>query len=319
MRDLLERRVVFFGGKGGVGKTTCSAAFALAAARAGRHVLLVSTDPAHSTADVFQVPIGDAPREVAPRLRAVEIDPDDAVRRYVDEAKDGLAGLFKPAVVKAAARQIELAAAMPGVAEAALFDRMAGIILEPRDAHDLVVFDTAPTGHTLRLLRMPELMTAWLEALARRRREAGTREREASAPDAESATKPDPVLAVLRARAGRLAAVRGALADRQQVALVIVLIPERLPIEETARAVHALEDSGLAPAAIVVNRVLPEDADGRYLQARRVQERSYLEEIERRFAAFPRTRVPQFESDVHGLEALARVGGHLLADWAGRR
>jgi arsenite-transporting ATPase len=306
--------VVVTSGKGGVGKTTCSSAFALAASREGRRVLLVSTDPAHSTSDVFEAAIGPDPRAVAPRLRAMEIDPDEAARRYVDQAKSRLSGLFTPAVIRAAARQIELAASMPGVADAALFDRIAEIILEPGDDRDLLVFDTAPTGHTLRLLRMPELMSTWLEALARRRREAVGREGGRPAGEAEPASAPDPVVAVLEARVSRLARVRAALAAREHAAIALVLLPERLPIEETARAVHALEESGLSPAAIVVNRVLPAHADGRYLEARRAQERPYLEEIDRRFAPFPRTLVPQFESDVHGLDALARLGRHLLAD-----
>jgi arsenite/tail-anchored protein-transporting ATPase len=303
VRHLLDRRVVFFGGKGGVGKTTCSAAFALEASRQGRTVRLVSTDPAHSISDIFEAPVGPAGREVAPGLRASEIDPDAAVARYVDEAKLRLSGLFSPGVVQAAARQIELAATMPGAAEAALFDRMAEILLQPAGERDLVVFDTAPTGHTLRLLRLPELMAAWLQALALRRREASG-----------AVAQPDPVLSALEARAARLEAARAALADRGRVAIVLVLVPERLPIEETARTAHALEDSALSPSAIVINRVLPGDADGHYLQARRAQERQYLEEIDDRFAAFRRVFVPQLESDVHGLDALGRVGRHLLAE-----
>jgi arsenite/tail-anchored protein-transporting ATPase len=303
VRELLHRRAVFFGGKGGVGKTTCSAAFALAASREGRRTLLVSTDPAHSTSDIFETPVGAGGRQVAAGLRVLEIDPDQAVSRYVDEAKRRLSALFPPGVVQAAARQIELASTMPGAVEAAVFDRVAELLQQPTGDWDLLVFDTAPTGHTLRLLRTPESMAAWLHALARRRRDA-----------AEAASGSDPVLSALESRAARLEAARARLANAAEVALVLVLVPERLPIEETARAVHALEDSGIAPAAVVVNRVLPEEADGRYLEARRSRERQYLEEIERRFSAFPRVRVPQFESDVHGVEALARVGGHLLAE-----
>jgi arsenite-transporting ATPase len=288
-----------------VGKTTCSSAFALAAARAGRRVLLVSTDPAHSISDSLGTRIEPGGSEVVPGLRALEIDPDRAIARYVDEAKQRLSALFNPGVVKAAARQIELAAAMPGAAEAALFDLIAETLLQPAGERDLIVFDTAPTGHTLRLLRTPELTTAWLQALARRRRDA---EAGASRPG------PDPVLAALEARAARLEAARAALMDGARVALVLVLVPERLPIEETVRAVHVLEDSGIRPAAVVVNRVLPENADGRYLQQRRLQETRYLEEITRRLAAFRRVRVPQFESDVHGVEALGRVGSHLLEE-----
>jgi arsenite-transporting ATPase len=320
VRHLLDRRVVFFGGKGGVGKTTCSAALALSASREGRRVLLVSTDPAHSTSDVFELPIGPSVREILPRLHALEIDPDVAVRAYVDRAKEGLAGLFSPNVVHAAARQIELAASMPGVSDAALFERMAEILLGEAGRYDLVVFDTAPTGHSLRLLRMPELMGGWIEALAHRRREAGEAQAVAARAGGASgaADVHDPVLALLRARAERMASARAALTDAEQVGFVLVLIPERLPIEETARAIHALDAAGFPVAGLVVNRVLPEAAEGRFFEARKAQERRYLDEIGRRLSGPPRVRVPQLEADVHGVAALDRVAGYLLADPPGR-
>lgn len=317
MRHLFDRRILFFGGKGGVGKTTCSAALALAASREGRRVLLVSTDPAHSTSDIFETRIGPAEREILPRLRALEIDPDEAARRYVDEAKARLSGFFSPSVVQAAARQIEAAASMPGVADAALFDRMAEIVATADTTADLVVFDTAPTGHSLRLLRMPELMETWIDALARRRREAT--EADVAARGGRAGDTPDPVLALLQGRGARLAAVREQLTRSGAAAFVLVLVPERLPIEETARAAHLLEASHIQVAGVVVNRVLPDAADGRYFEARKAQERTYLEEIERRFSASPRVMVPQLESDVHGLQALERVARHLLADRARRR
>jgi arsenite-transporting ATPase len=336
VRHLLGRRVLFFGGKGGVGKTTCSAALALAASREGKRVLLVSTDPAHSTSDILETRIGPAGREILPNLHALEIDPEDAVRRYVDEAKARLSGLFSPAVVRAAARQIELASSMPGAADAALFDRMTDILIGQAAPYDLVVFDTAPTGHAIRLLRVPELMSTWFEALARRRREATQAEdaargigaglpgREGRRPAATGqggaeAQARDPVLEILEARAARLAAAREMLARADRVGFVLVLIPERLPIEETARAAHQLEESGMAIAGLVVNRVLPARADGTYFEARKKQERSYLDEIGRRFAAVPRVVVPQLESDVHGLEALGEVSRHLLDDSPGGR
>lgn len=333
MRHLLDRKILFFGGKGGVGKTTCSAAIALAASREGRRVLLVSTDPAHSTSDIFEREIGPEPRAIRPNLDALEIDPDEAARRYVDAAKTRLSGLFSPGVVRAAARQIELAASMPGVADAALFDRMAEIVETRGSGHDLVVFDTAPTGHSLRLLRMPELMAAWIDALARRRRQAAEAEQAAHAADhlARSAPSPaspspppgpaggDAVLGLLETRAARLAGVRDAFQRGAEVGFVLVLIPERLPIEETARAAHLLEESHIAVAGVVVNRVLPASAEGAYFRARKAQERVYLDEIGRRFSAWPVVEIPQLESDVHGLAALERVGRHLLAGRDGRR
>lgn len=314
VRHLLTRRVLFFGGKGGVGKTTCSSALALAAAREGKRVLLVSTDPAHSTSDIFEARIGPAEREILPGLHALEIDPEESVRQYVDQAKERLAGLFRPGVVQAAARQIEAAAEMPGVADTALFDRIAGLVAADASRYDLVVFDTAPTGHSLRLLRLPESMATWFEALARRRREAAAAAAASgrAAAGTAGAGPADPVLALLEARAARLAAVRDILSQADRVGFVWVLTPERLPIEETARGAHALEHAGMSVAGVVVNRVLPDTAGGDYFRARRAQERRYLDEIARRFSAWPRVVVPQFESDVHGAAALERVGRHLL-------
>ena len=124
MRRLLEKEVLFFGGKGGVGKTTCAAATALAASRLGRRVLLVSTDPAHSTADIFERPIGADPVEILPGLHALEIDGATESSRYVVGVKAQIAQLFGHGILKEANRQIDLAASMPGAEEVALFDRM---------------------------------------------------------------------------------------------------------------------------------------------------------------------------------------------------
>src|ERR1700704_2871526 len=129
MISLLDREVVFFGGKGGVGKTTCSSAFALAASRRGRRVTLVSTDPAHSTSDIFETRIGPEAREIEPRLFALEIDADHEASRYVRDVKRDIERMFTPAVIRQAHRQIDMAAASPGLAEVALLDRMIDLIV----------------------------------------------------------------------------------------------------------------------------------------------------------------------------------------------
>ena len=127
-------------------------------------------DPAHSTSDIFETPFGAEEREIYPGLHGLEIDASLEARRYIDNAKAGIARMFSHAVAKEAERQIELASAMPGVEEVALFDRISDLIIDRFDEYDLLVFDTAPTGHTLRLLRMPELVSTWIAALSKRRR-----------------------------------------------------------------------------------------------------------------------------------------------------
>ena len=169
MGRLLDKKVLFFGGKGGVGKTTCASATALAASHAGKRVLLVSTDPAHSTSDIFEREIGPEPVELLPNLWGLEIDGALESRRYVAGVKEQIKDLFGHHILKEAHKQIDLAASMPGAEEMALFDRIGGLIRGEDTRFDLIVFDTAPTGHTLRLIRMPELMEAWIRALSRSR------------------------------------------------------------------------------------------------------------------------------------------------------
>jgi arsenite-transporting ATPase len=303
LKALLDREVLFFGGKGGVGKTTCASATALAASRAGRRVLLVSTDPAHSTSDIFEREIGSEPQPISPSLYAMEIDAASESRHYVTEVKKHIAQLFGHEILKEANRQIDLAATMPGAEEVALFDRMGALIRGEDERFDMIIFDTAPTGHTLRLIRMPELMEAWIKALSRSRR---------AMLGVDQDDKQDPIMITLSERLERLRLLRARLVSGRTTGFVLVLIPERLPIEETSRALEQLDDAGVRVGALIVNRVLPTETTDAFLAARRRQEQVYLAEIDRRFSSQPIIRVPQLESDVYGLAALERVSVMLM-------
>jgi arsenite/tail-anchored protein-transporting ATPase len=303
MRSLFDREVLFFGGKGGVGKTTCASATALAASRLGKRVLLVSTDPAHSTSDIFERPIGPEPAELLPNLWGMEIDAATESARYVTEVKDRIRDLFGPRILKEAHKQIDLAASMPGAEEVALFDRMGMLIRGEDRRFDLVIFDTAPTGHTLRLIKMPELMEAWVRALSRSRR---------AMLGIEADEKEDPILVSLAERLERLRELRARLVGGRTTAFVLVLIPERLPIEETARALETLDDTGVRIGGLIVNRVLPDTSTDAFLRARRAQEQVYLDEIGRRFAARSRVYLPQQDRDVYGLSRLDAIADLLL-------
>ena len=310
LRQLLDKRVLFFGGKGGVGKTTCASAMALAASQAGKRVLLVSTDPAHSTADIFERPIGPEPVALAPNLHGLEIDGTFESARYVAEVKEQIKALFGHNILKEANRQIDLAASMPGAEEMALFHKIGALVRGEDDRFELIVFDTAPTGHTLRLIRMPELLEAWIRALTRSRRAMlGVDEDDAK----------DPVMLSLGQRLEALKGFRARLLSPRVSAFVLVLVAERLPIEETARAIEQLEDAGVSIGGLVVNRVLPETSPDPFLRARHEQEQVYLDEIERRFKARLKVRVPQLPSDVHGVETLEHIAGLLTSperQWA---
>jgi arsenite-transporting ATPase len=303
VRALIDREVLFVGGKGGVGKTTCASATALAASRRGRRVLLVSTDPAHSTSDIFERPIGPEPVEILPSLYALEIDGASEATRYVANVKAQIATIFGHAILKEANRQIDLASTMPGAEEVALFDRMGSLIRGEDERFDLIVFDTAPTGHTLRLIRMPELMEAWITALSRSRR---------AMLGVEQDDRQDPIMVSLGERLERLRELRARLLSGRTTAFALVLIAERLPIEETARALAQLEEAGIQVGTLIVNRILPASSSDPFLRARHRQEQVYLREIDRRFATHARVQVPQLESDVHGLAALEQISDVLF-------
>jgi arsenite/tail-anchored protein-transporting ATPase len=220
--------------------------------------------------------------------------------------------MFSPNVIRQAQRQIEMAAASPGLIEVALLDRMIDLIIDREHVFDLIVFDTEPTGHTLQLLRMPDAMTTWIQALVRHRCAVVEIDRgsDQTAAEAEAA---DPVLAALSRRHERLGQLRATIMDRARPSFALVTIPERLAIEETARAEELLSETGVDVGGLIVNRVLPDNLDGDFCRERKSQESTYLEEIDRRFRRVPRVRVRSCQRDVYGMDSLSRGSEQLLA------
>jgi arsenite-transporting ATPase len=226
-------------------------------------------------------------------------------------------------------RQMDLARNSPGAVEAAMLERVAGLMVSDTDEYDTLIFDTAPTGQTLRLLTLPEIMAAWTEGLLGHRERSdklaqvvrgmggGPRKGDdlSHFDQTDDAEAVDPrfrrVRERLLERRRLFQKARRMLLDAEATAFVLVLIPERLPILESIKAVAALEKFGVPLAGIVVNRVLPEGPIGEFLEERRTQEQEYLREIEERFSQVPRIRVPLFPRDVGGLEPLRQLGEYL--------
>ena len=329
--SLEGRSIVFVGGKGGVGKTTTAAALSLRMAEAGERILLVSTDPAHSLADLFGGRIGDGAKEIVPGLHAMEIDPSREVDRYLDRVASTMKRFVRPAMYPEIERQMALTRHAPGAEEAALMDRVAHLMEEGRVGYDRVVFDTAPTGHTLRLLSLPEIMAAWTDGLLRSRDRSQSlaeavdridRRRQASGDELswfdDTDERPEDertarIRDVLMERRRRFAQARRLLLDASVTAFLLVLVPEKLPILESAKALSVLREHKVPVAGIVVNRVLPEKPLGAFLEQRRGQEATYLERIARDLAGVPHVHVPLLARDVVGLEGLREVSRHLLA------
>lgn len=300
-----DRPIVLLSGKGGVGKTTLAAATARALAMGGVRTLLVSTDPAHSTSDVLGMRLGHEPTTVAERLDAVEIDPEQAAIGHLAAVEDAVADRVDPDLWPQVRRHLRLARDSPGMAESATFERVADLLELCPQPYERVVVDTAPTGHTLRLLALPALLTAWVEGLVRQREGLAGTERLLRNLTGRDGPNEDVVLQRLRDRRQRLARAGERL--REDTAVWLVLVAERLPIEETDRALAQLAEHDIAVAGLLVNRVLPDEADGAFLAARRAQQADYLAEIAERFGRFSRVEVPQLARDVTSPTELSQL------------
>lgn len=303
-----SQQIVFVGGKGGVGKSTSAAALAWKFAEQGNKTLLVSTDPAHNLGDIFDTTIGGEGKELAPNLFGLEIDPDTETTKYIDQVKQNVKGTVNPTMMQEVYRQLDTAKASPGADEAALFDKIVSIVLDEREHYDKIVFDTAPTGHTIRLLTLPELMGVWIEGLLQKREK--TNENYAQLLN-DGKPREDPIYEMLRERQRRFKAVRDVLLDESVTGYLFVLNPERLPILETQKAVDLLHNYGIHVRTLIVNRVLPDEVEGAFMLERKEAEAPYLATIQKRFAKQKRIYIPFFARDISTKEQFERYASYL--------
>ena len=308
---------VFFGGKGGVGKTTVSCAYGLKCAREGLKTLVVSTDPAHSTSDVFDQQFGDEPKAVEgyDDLWAMELDPDEEVQRHMQEIKRTMSDQVSPSIVNEIDRQIELAHRTPGAYEAALFDRFIDV-MRHSEKYDRVVFDTSPTGGTLRLLALPDFLESWIERLVKKREKSIDLYEKAAIGDREARRKTakDPIIARLTERKELFEFAGRTL--REDATFFLVLNPDELSIHETRRAIEDLTEYDLGIEGLVVNKIAPEPDEGedgtggRYLRERHRTEQERIRRIEDEFAESIVARIGQRVEEVKG-DLLADVAAEL--------
>jgi len=304
-------KIIFFGGKGGVGKTSSATSYGLFCAQKGYKTLIVSTDPAHSLGDIFEIEIGNGIRELDSNLYGLEVNPEATSRTYIKRTKLEMQKTLSPILIEEIERQIDAMVVSPGTEEAAIFDEFVKIINSYSNEYDLVIFDTAPTGHTIRLLSLPELMGAWMDILISRRREAlelkkmsdTTRRKEN-----DNKFLDDPVLKILTKRKEEYEKTRNMLIDSQRALFIFVLTPEKLPIMETQKAVSVLSKYGIQIGGIIINKVLPKEGiSDNFLLKRKETEKVYLEEIYHIFKDLFIIEIPLFPEDIQGKNYLRRV------------
>lgn len=315
-------QVLFLGGKGGVGKTSTASALALHRARTGGRVLLVSTDPAHNIGHLWEQEIGDdvvtlfrraagaaAVESAGGRLDAVEVDPRRTVKAHVREVGQTLRSMMPEHLHRQVDEHLRMAEESPGTHESALLERIAELVEESLDSYDLIVFDTAPSGHTARLMALPETMTVWTEGLLARRDRAerfGAAVRALDRDDDPGTERDRRIRAVLTRRRTRFEHLRDVLKDERRCAFVVVLTPERLPVLESVELVSDLQGSGVRVGGLVVNRLSPDDA-GDYLARRREQELGHVESLRELLPGMEVQAVPLLPGDVVGAEAVGRL------------
>lgn len=285
----LSSRYSFFTGKGGVGKTTLACATALTLADAGKRVLLVSTDPASNLDEMLGVPLGSEPHAVpgAAGLWALNIDPNRAAEEY----RARVLAPYESTVDAAELSRMREELSGACTTEIAAFDRFAGLLAGDDAGYDHVVFDTAPSGHTLRLLDLPR---AWTTFLDENRRGA-------------SCLGPH---SGLTTRRERFAEARRALEDPSRTMVVLVTRPDPTALREAARMSTELHALGLANQQLVCNGVFePSDPRDPIAVALAARGRAALADMPPRLASLPRLDVPLRPQEMVGLPALRAVLG----------
>ncbi|MCK7637169.1 ArsA family ATPase [Corynebacterium pygosceleis] len=327
---ITSRRVVFFGGKGGVGKTTLASTTAAALARRGRRVLLVSTDPAHNLGHLWDTCIGDRVTALDPGLEAVEIDPDATVTAHLVGVEQTMHEMMPRHLHTEVSRHLRLSAGSPGTHEAAILERIARIVDGSVGEYDHVIVDTAPSGHTSRLMALPEVMSAWTDGLLGRRARAekladaaealgapSRRDRDLLGARGATGTSTDPVRrrnerlrSILEERRDLFRRFRRILTDPELCTFIIVLTAERMPVLETVELHSELSVTGVSVAACVVNRRSPRD-QGDFLAARAELEEGFVSSLRDRLPDVPVIQLPLLPGEATSREVLYELGERL--------
>ena len=319
MRDFAQahpdQKYLFFGGKGGVGKTVLAGAAAVGLARMGKQTLLASTNPVHSLSgmldqDVFGRPV---PVTGVANLTALEIDTKDTIERSKVEIREKIDWFLKFAEIRGKADEfIETATMNPAFEESAMFENMIDLIFE--DKYQAYVFDTAPTANARRLLGMSSVYSLWVNKMMESRREAQVTRLSLSYSKKQ---EKDPLMDYLISFRERMANAKKILTDPEKTAFYFVTLPEALPIAVIRRFIGWFRDFGVPVGGVVVNMVIDADQVAKeadeFVRNRVAMQAGYLEQIEKEFNGSVRAVLPLFETEIRGVDMLVRTADLLFA------
>jgi arsenite-transporting ATPase len=309
--------IVIFAGKGGLGKTTSSASLAYHMARhEGKRTLCFSTDPQASLSDIFEQDVyGRGACELLPGLSVVEIDADRRVADYQAQVRQKIMKMYGlDAVPKEIDEYIDSTSAEPAMYESATYDAMAELVAQ-RD-FDLYVFDMPPFGHGVRMVAMADILSRWVDKITEARTKVAEYDAVAASLKGSKATE-DMVLRELTTIRTKIKTFTEMITDRQRTAFFMVLIPERMAILDTERALQMFKDLGITLSGLIVNQVYPVellDAAGLsdFTRKRIQMQQEYVQQIQRQFGDAVVATVPMFPREPKGLEMLEETAGYLM-------
>jgi arsenite-transporting ATPase len=303
-------RVLLFTGKGGVGKTTVAAATAVRAAQEGRRTLVMSTDPAHSLADSFEVPIGSEPTRIAPDLWAQQIDAQERLEENWREIQDYIVQLMNWSGTDTI--QAEELTVIPGIDEIfALIDVKRHV---ESGRFDVLVVDCAPTAETLRLLSLPEVMNWYIERIFPVERRIVKTVRPLVSRVTSLPIAGDRVFEAIERLHGNLDAVKQILTDEKVASVRLVVNPEKMVIAEARRTYTYLGLFGYRVDAVVVNRVLPPDVTDPYFGKWKDIQAEHLATVHESFAPLPILQARLFDREMVGMRLLAEMADEVYGD-----
>ena len=304
-----------FGGKGGLGKTTFSAAAGYYLASLGHKVLVFSVDPQASLSDIFKQDLfGKGPIKVAENLWAQEIDADQRVKAYQEEIRQKIRDMYGfKEIPEEIDSYIQAASAEPAMEESAIFDAVVDIVVT--GDYDYYIYDLVPLGHALYYLSMATVYDAWIGKITALREQMREYDQVAAHLKKDATLDEDAILDELLYIKDRIQSSSRILTDKEKTAFFFVLVPEDMIIIDTVKAAELFSKFNVPLSGYIVNRVLPADLGQEnipdYLRHRLEMQRRYLAKIKETFGAQVLTQVPELERDVTGLTMISRVADYL--------